>query len=58
MDKYKKSVLDKLDSILLFSGDDKTFKLGEWKAWRGSAGETDLEAAQRTMTDWVLKRRA
>ena len=36
MDKYKKSVLDKLDSILLFSGDDKTFKLGEWKAWRGA----------------------
>ena len=29
----------------------------EWKAWRGSAGETDLEAAQRTMTDWVMKRR-
>jgi len=34
MDKNKKAILDRMDSILLFAGKDKTFRLGEWKEWR------------------------
>ena len=34
MDIYNKYVISKAKSMEYFSGNDKTFNLGEWRAWR------------------------
>ena len=34
MDIYDKYIVDCAESMRVFAGDDESFKLGEWKAWR------------------------
>ena len=53
MDKNKKAILDRMDSILLFAGKDKTFRLGEWKEWR-----TACEKEGKLLDPELFKKRA